>query len=73
MTVNAPSLTISLSYLYGKTGNRQRKRFTVAHELGHIMLGHVGHYELINREILPNDNPIEQELIKRLDKNFPQE
>lgn len=41
--------------------NRQRKRFTVAHELGHIMLGHVGRYELINREISPNDNPIEQE------------
>lgn len=41
--------------------NRQRKRFTVAHELGHIMLGHVGKYELVNREISPTDNPIEQE------------
>lgn len=41
--------------------NRQRKRFTVAHELGHILLGHVGKYELINREISPTDNPIEQE------------
>lgn len=41
--------------------NRQRKRFTVAHELGHILLGHVGKYELVNREISPNDNPIEQE------------
>lgn len=41
--------------------NLQRKRFTVAHELGHIMLGHVGRYELINREISPSDNPIEQE------------
>lgn len=40
---------------------RQRKRFTIAHELGHIMLGHVGLYELINREISSNDNPIEQE------------
>ena len=41
--------------------NRQRKRFTVAHELGHILLGHVRKYELVNREISPNDNPIEQE------------
>lgn len=37
-----------------------RQRFTVAHELGHIMLGHVGKYELINREPSQNDNPIEQ-------------
>lgn len=39
---------------------KQRKRFTVAHELGHILLGHVGKYRLINREPTPNDNPIEQ-------------
>lgn len=38
----------------------QRSRFTVAHELGHICLGHVGKYKLINREPSPNDNPIEQ-------------
>ena len=38
----------------------QRKRFTVAHELGHILLGHVGKYELVNREPSFNDNPIEQ-------------
>lgn len=39
----------------------QRKRFTVAHELGHILLGHVGKYKLVNREPSPNDNPIEHE------------
>lgn len=38
-----------------------RQRFTVAHELGHILLGHVGNYELTNREPSPTDNPIEQE------------
>lgn len=38
-----------------------RLRFTVAHELGHIVLGHVGKYDLVNREPSPNDNPIEQE------------
>lgn len=37
-----------------------RQRFTAAHELGHILLGHVGKYELVNREPNPNDNPIEQ-------------
>ena len=38
-----------------------RQRFTVAHELGHILLGHVGEYRLVNREPNPRDNPIEQE------------
>lgn len=37
-----------------------RQRFTTAHELGHILLGHVGRYELVNREPDPGDNPIEQ-------------
>ncbi len=38
----------------------ERQRFTIAHELGHILLGHVGKYNLVNREITPSDNPIEQ-------------
>lgn len=37
-----------------------RQRFTAAHELGHILLGHVGKYELVNREPTSSDNPIEQ-------------
>lgn len=37
-----------------------RQRFTAAHELGHILLGHVGKYHLVNREPDPGDNPIEQ-------------
>lgn len=39
----------------------ERQRFTIAHELGHILLGHVGEYELINREPSPGDSPIEHE------------
>lgn len=39
----------------------ERKRFTVAHELGHILAGHVGRYQLVNREPSAKDNPIEQE------------
>lgn len=38
----------------------ERQRFTVAHELGHILLGHVGKYRLVNREPDPKDNPIER-------------
>lgn len=37
-----------------------RQRFTAAHELGHILLGHVGKYKLVNREPSDRDNPIEQ-------------
>ena len=44
-----------------KRDNTARMRFTVAHELGHIMLGHVGIYELVNREPSPYDNEIEQQ------------
>lgn len=40
---------------------RPRQRFTAAHELGHILAGHVGKYELVNREPAATDNPIEQE------------
>ena len=37
-----------------------RQRFTAAHELGHILLGHVGEHRLVNREPDVHDNPIEQ-------------
>lgn len=46
--------------IVNKTDSPERQRFTAAHELGHIMLGHVGKYKLVNREPSPNDNPIEQ-------------
>lgn len=38
----------------------RRRRFTIAHELGHIILGHVGEAQLINREPNSGDNPAEQ-------------
>lgn len=41
--------------------SQERQRFTIAHELGHILLGHVGNAKLVNREPCPGDNPIEQE------------
>lgn len=38
----------------------RRQRFTAAHELGHIVLGHIGKFTLTNREPSENDNPTEQ-------------
>lgn len=43
-----------------KNCSTERQRFTTAHELGHILLGHVGEYEMVNREPSGKDNPIEQ-------------
>ncbi len=37
-----------------------RQRFTVAHELGHILLGHVGQDGLVNLEPSSEDTAIEQ-------------
>ncbi|MBQ3063961.1 MAG: ImmA/IrrE family metallo-endopeptidase [Clostridia bacterium] len=37
-----------------------RTRFTIAHELGHVLLGHVGQYHLVNREPSSADNAVEQ-------------
>lgn len=46
---------------YSDVCNRGRQRFTVAHELGHIVLGHVGdgQYTIVNREPSPKDDPAE--------------
>lgn len=46
--------------LVSKDCSQARQRFTAAHELGHILLGYVGNYELVNREPSGTDNPIEQ-------------
>ena len=54
--------------------NRQRKRFTIAHELGHILLGHVGKYELVNREISRcrkcSDRPYIQKIQRRGKRSY---
>lgn len=43
-----------------RNDSSERQRFTAAHELGHILLGHVGRYKLVNREPSDTDNPIER-------------
>ena len=48
--------------LYNDAETPQRIRFTVAHELGHLVLGHVqpGEHTRQNREPQPGDSPAEQ-------------
>ena len=48
--------------LYDDTETPQRIRFTVGHELGHLVLGHVqpGDHTWQNREPQPGDSPTEQ-------------
>ncbi len=48
--------------LYNDAETPQRIRFTIGHELGHIVLGHVrtGEHTRQNREPHPGDDPIEQ-------------
>lgn len=51
--------------LFNEHCSIQRNRFTVAHELGHILLGHIPkngmHITAINREPSSKDNPLEQQ------------
>ena len=55
------TMFLGIPYIFvSKDCTPERQRFTIAHELGHILLGHVGRYELVNREPDPGDNPIEQ-------------
>lgn len=48
--------------LYDDRKSPQRAKFTVAHEVGHIILGHVkpGYFTVANRDPHPSDAPEEQ-------------
>lgn len=48
--------------LYNDAESPQRIRFTIGHELGHLVLGHVrpGEHTRQNREPQPGDSPMEQ-------------
>ncbi len=51
--------SIGNKIFYNNNCSVERRRFTIAHELGHIMLGHTQIANLANKEISPNDNPLE--------------
>lgn len=48
--------------MYDDRNTTNRIRFTVAHELGHIALGHIqpGEHTIVNREPSPSDSPMEE-------------
>ncbi|WNX85726.1 ImmA/IrrE family metallo-endopeptidase [Agathobaculum sp. NTUH-O15-33] len=50
-----------ITIFYDQTKPDGRNRFTIAHELGHIVLGHLGNRQVtaINREQAPGDDPRE--------------
>ena len=46
---------------YNNETTPERQRFSIAHELGHIVLHDPSGATVLNREMSPNDNPIESE------------
>lgn len=46
---------------YDDRTSPERQRFSIAHELGHILLHATDGATVYNREVSPNDNPIESE------------
>ena len=46
---------------YNDSTTPERQRFSIAHELGHIVLHASDGATVYNREVSPNDNPIESE------------
>ena len=57
--VSNDGFSIGNKIFYNEKCSAERTRFTIAHELGHIMLGHTQSPALINREISPDDSPLE--------------
>ena len=60
-TVGNDAFCISKIIFYDDTTTPQRQRFSVAHEIGHIVLHQPKEATTYNREMSPNDNPIESE------------
>lgn len=62
-TVDNDAFSINSMIFYDDTKPRERQRFSIAHELGHIFLHSEtsGKATVYNREPTPNDNPLETE------------
>lgn len=55
------AFSIDSVIFYNESTSRQRQRFSIAHELGHIFLHINNGATVYNREPSPNDDPIETE------------
>lgn len=60
-TIENDAFCIGKIIFYDDTTTPQRQRFSVAHEIGHIVLHQPKEATTYNREMSPNDNPIESE------------
>ena len=62
-TVENDAFSLNSVIFYDDTKPRERQRFSIAHEIGHIFLHSKtsGKATVYNREPSPNDNPIENE------------
>lgn len=60
-TIGNDAFSLRRIIFYDDTNPRQRQRFSIAHELGHILLHSPKSATVYNREPSPNDDPIEHE------------
>lgn len=60
-TIENDAFSIGRRIFYDDTKPAARQRFSVAHELGHIVLHTPNEVTVYNREISPGDDPIERE------------
>ena len=60
-TIENDAFSFSRIVFYNSETMPERQRFSIAHEIGHIVLHKPTGATVMNREISPNDNPIETE------------
>lgn len=58
---NNDAFSIGRYIFYDDTTPPSRQRFSIAHEIGHIILHTTNGATVLNREMSPNDNPLENE------------
>mgnify|MGYP003292230445 CR=1 FL=1 len=60
-TIENDAFSIGRVIFYDDTKPKTRQRFSIAHEIGHIMLHCPSEATVLNREISSTDSPLEQE------------
>ena len=58
---NNDAFSIGRYIFYDDTKPPSRQRFSIAHEIGHIVLHNTNGATVLNREMSPNDDPLERE------------